>query len=174
MSFLGNSGAQLGGASQAAVGSGTASGGFGSGFNAAKVANALNAAGSIASGIGQRNAARENEKIQEQNQILALQATSDKLRERRRRIGKDFAKQKTQFLSSGVELEGSPLLVLEETIELGEQDLTAIRIAGGVQSETARLKGKAARTAGETALFSSLLTAGNTLLTKKQTTVKIK
>jgi len=142
----------------------------GSGFN---YGNLLNVAGTLASGFSQYRTAQENAEIQDNNLAISQQATADKLRDRRRRIGKDHAKQRVQFLASGVELEGSPLLVLEETLSLGEEDLNAIRISGGVQAENAKIKARSARSKGNAALYGSLFKAGNTLLTKKQTAVKI-
>jgi len=137
----------------------------------AGIGKALTVAGTLASGFSQYKTGKENEAIQKENEALARQATEDKLREKRRRITRDLGTQRSQFLSSGVELEGSPLLVLEETLRLGEEDLTAIKTTGTSQERQAKLRGRAARTKGRGALFGSLFKAGSTLLTKKATKI---
>jgi len=115
----------------------------------------LNVAGTLASGFSQFKTA-------EDNAALINQATSDKLREKNRKLDRRLAQQRVDVVSSGVELEGSPLLALEETLRIGEQDLDAIQKTGKGQERAQRTKGRGA-------LFGSLFKAGTTLLTKKPT-----
>ena len=117
--------------------------------------NALNIAGTLASGFSQFQTANENA-------ALSRQATNDKLREKNRKLDRTLANQRVLALTSGVDLEGSPLLALEETLRIGEQDLDAI-------SRTGKSRERAQRTKGRGALFGSLFKAGSTLLTKRPT-----
>lgn len=155
------------GASAAGAGASQAAGTSGG------IGNLLNVTGTLASGFSQFQTAQENEAIEHQNAIRSLQSTEDRVRETRRKTGKLHGKQVSQFLFSGVELEGSPLLVLEETLTLGEQDVQAIRDDGETKAKQSRLRAKSIRTKGRATLAGSLFKAGSTALTKKQTAISI-
>lgn len=75
-------------------------------------------------------------------------------------------KQKLAYLASGVSLEGSPLLVMEETRRKGQENVDEI-LAGGAASSAAagaegRISAQNAKSAGRAALMSGLTSAGNT------------
>lgn len=52
------------------------------------------------------------------------------------------------FLKSGVTLEGSPLLVLEETRREGAEEVAAIRAGGESRAKTLRAQGRSALIGG--------------------------
>ena len=63
--------------------------------------------------------------------------------------GKKFmAKQEMAYLSSGVMLEGSPLIVLRESAESLKDEIRSIEIAGREKAESFRRRGRAAFTEG--------------------------
>lgn len=76
-------------------------------------------------------------------------------------------RQKLAFLSSGVTLEGSPLLVMEETRRKGLDNIDEILKGGAAAQSTARLEGRIQadnlRASGRQAFSSGITTAGQTL-----------
>jgi hypothetical protein len=82
-------------------------------------------------------------------------------------VRKLLSSQKAAYGKSGVDLAGSPLLALQETVEQGELDALAIRYGGDVDAsrnrsaaEISRMEGKAARTSGYLQAGSTLLSGG--------------
>jgi len=88
----------------------------------------------------------------------------------RNRVAKVLASQRAAIAASGLDLEGSPLLVMEETAAEGELDALLIRHSGSVQEAQAlsqaaadRMAGRAAKARGATRAVSTLLTGVGTL-----------
>ena len=75
----------------------------------------------------------------ETNRITARQAELEG-----RNINDTIDAQKLAYLKSGVTLEGSPLLKLEETRRLGDENLAEINLAGKAQSEAQITEGRVA------------------------------
>lgn len=71
--------------------------------------------------------------------------------------------QKLAFLKSGVELEGSPLLVMEETRQQGEENVQEILMGGAAASQSALFSGQTQaanlRAQGRSAFTSGLTSA---------------
>ena len=63
-------------------------------------------------------------------------------------IHKFVSQQQSAYLNSGVTLEGSPLLVLEDTRKQGMAELQAIMQGANYQANTLRAQGRAEMTAG--------------------------
>ena len=104
------------------------------------------------------------------NDALAVKYQSEvDARNERKRIRRLMSTQRMLFGKAGVTLEGTPLLVMEETAREGEKEAQMIEYAGriGVRRQNARadifsMKGSQAKTAGTTG---AVLTAGKGLLT---------
>ncbi len=97
------------------------------------IGTAVAAGGEIYQGISEAQAAEE------QANIVGKQA-SESARERKRQIQRLASKQKVSFLKSGVSLEGTPIDILSETFNIGQQDINAILETGRSQ-QRALIKG---------------------------------
>lgn len=77
--------------------------------------------------------------------------------------------QKLAYMSSGVSLEGSPLLVMEQTRRTGQANIDEILAAGGSASAASmtegRVKADSLKSTGRQAFMSGLSNAGSTLFT---------
>lgn len=136
---------------------------------ASAVSGVIGALGAIQSANAQAAAAEYNAKIQERNAIIADQnrkqavqtaeiTAEDKRRDNRRIL----ASMRAAYGTSGLELAGSPLDVLEDTAVEQELDVQRIRYEGRARSREGaiqmlglredatlfRMEGKAAKTAG--------------------------
>ena len=116
---------------------------------------ALSGAGQIFTGIEQQKAAsREADEV--------IRQTEGEATRKRKALDKLSARQRTQFLKSGVTLEGSPLLVLEETRREGVAEIGDIRRAGVSQAQALTNQGRSAFFRG---LFGAVGTIGQGFLT---------
>lgn len=104
---------------------------------------------------GKYNAAMASRQADETRAVTQVE-------EQRQRIRAQAAlsAQRARIAASGVDLEGSPLLAMEEGAANAEYDALAIRYAGS--SQEARLRAQAAqdRWSGSRALFGSIIGAG--------------
>jgi len=116
---------------------------------------ALSGAGQIFTGVEQQKAAsREADEVIRQTEAEATR--------KRKSLAKLSAKQRTQILKSGITLEGSPLLVLEETRREGVAEIGDVRRAGIARSQALTNQGRAAFFRG---LFGGISTVSQGFLT---------
>jgi len=87
-------------------------------------------------------------------QALQMQAAKKDEMDRRRRV---LATQEARYAASGVEMEGTPLLVQAETIRESEENLRRIMLGGGYGISGARRAGEQAEKASYARMGSSLL-----------------
>jgi len=107
------------------------------------------------------------------NNALAIKYQADvDARNQRKRNMKLLAKQRMLFGKAGVTLEGTPLLVMEETAKEGEMEAQMIEYAGRIgatrqrsQADIFSMQGRQAATSGT---MNAALTAGKGLLTLAQ------
>ncbi len=117
---------------------------------------ALNVGGKIASGIAAKNAAEEEaERLEDQGELARLENEAEA-----ERVGKErekfIARQKLAFLKGGVTLEGSPLIILEESEEEAEKEVQAIIERGFALESFAQQQAASVSSAGTARLFGSL------------------
>lgn len=74
------------------------------------------------------------------------------------------AKQAMQFIGAGVEIVGTPLLVLRETMSRSGAEARSYETAGIAKRNLANRQADITRREGQAALVSSILTAGGALL----------
>lgn len=108
--------------------------------------SAISAISSVVGGIQQQSAAKDQAALARET-ALAQAAETGRVAgarafEETQEAERVRARQKVLFLKGGVDLEGSPLLVMEETRRTGEQNAEEIIKAGGA-------RGAAQITAGE-------------------------
>lgn len=123
----------------------------------------------VSSVIQQGQAAQQqaefNKQLAERNaRIIEDKAKFDEAR-KREQSKRLLSSQRAAFAKSGVELEGSPGFVIEETAALEELDAQAIRFGGKVSAQGQRLKGAQAELEGEQAKIASRIDLGTTILT---------
>lgn len=127
-------------------------------------ASAITSVASLAGGISaQRDAQRQAAQTQAQANEAAAEKTRVSEREARleqENIAETMRRQKVAYLASGVTLEGSPLLVMEETRRRGADNIDEI-LKGGRASQQAtlaegRLKAKQTKAAGRQAFVSGV------------------
>lgn len=154
---------------------------------ASAVSGVIGALGAIQSANAQAAAAEYNAKISERNSAIVDQnrkqavetseiAASDKRRENRRVL----ASMRAAYGTSGLELAGSPLDVLEDTAVEQELDTQRIRYEGRLRAREgaiqmlglredatlSRMEGKAAKTAGYIGAAGQLVGGVGTALTR--------
>lgn len=130
----------------------------------ALIAAAVAAAGTVYSGVQQKKAADTNAAISEQNAIAAQQKAAYDEQMHREGVKKLLSAQRALYGKSGVEMAGSPLLVMEDTAAQGELDALAIRYGGDVNAARNRSAANLSRMQGSTAMTASYFQAGSTLL----------
>lgn len=127
-------------------------------------ATALTAAGTAYTGIQQYQAGKASERAEKDAAAAAQQKAKFDEQAHRERVRKMISSQRAAYGGSGVDLEGSPLLVLEDTAGQGELDALAIRYGGSVDAAQHRAKGRIYGKQGTAALVSSGISAGSSLL----------
>lgn len=84
-----------------------------------------------------------NKQARKQAKIIEREA-EEKAEAHAKNVSRFEASQKVGFLKSGVTLEGSPMLVLEDTRREGAKEVEAIRRTGRAQAESLRDQGRVA------------------------------
>ena len=130
------------------------------------VATVASAGAQIAGGISAKKASDKQAEAERRQGILALQEAEEQA-ERERIEGDRFrARQKMMFIASGVDLAGSPLLVLEDTrIEIEKRVESILRRGRAEESffkqtaESTTARGKAALVQGLGGAFQTVTKA---------------
>lgn len=145
------------GASGAAAGGGMSAGAFSAG------ALGIGAVGSILSGLFGYMAGENAQAIYESRaRMIRSEAENDALRYEEQ-VGRFKATQKLSYLKAGVQLSGSPLDVLDETIRSGHERANAIRAEGASRALDAQMGGQQAATSGRNALVSGITGAARSV-----------
>jgi len=132
---------------------------------AATVAStAVAAYSSYQSGVAQRNAARYNASLMERQAAQAREAAKIRAENYRKAAAARLAKMRASIYSSGVDMAGSPLLVMMESEK--EAKLDELRVKYGGEIEASGLLGSAylERARGSQAMTEAWLGVGASLL----------
>ncbi len=127
-------------------------------------AAAVSAGGALYQGEQQRKAASENADIAERAALAEKNAAAYNEELHRERVRKILSTQRALYGKSGLDMSGSPLLVMEDTAAQGELDALAIRYGGDVAAAKERSIANLSRMQGSAAATSSYFSAGSTLL----------
>ncbi len=126
------------------------------------IGSGVQAGAQIYVGIEKQKAFELEASLQRQ-QARIVQRESFREAERVNRENVKFRKrQKLAFLKSGVSLEGSPLLVLEETQILGREEVRSILRSGVAQAGLITRKATITRGKGRAALISGIASGAST------------
>jgi len=122
----------------------------------------------IEQGESQKEWSEYNAAVAERDALAAQQSAEYDAEQKRKETEKLLGRQRALYGKAGVTLEGSPLLLMEETASEGELDALMIERegkirAGSYQSEAAlsRMKGSSAQKAGYYGAGSTLLTGAS-------------
>jgi len=136
------------------------------------------AAGSVYGGVQAKKAGDKQSRLAREQAAMSAAETMRQAERsavlERRNIDDVVDRQKLAYLASGVTLEGSPLLKMEETRRLGAENIEEIMKAGEAGSQAqlfeGRYRSQVARDSGRQALIGGLIGAaqyGSTALTRK-------
>lgn len=110
----------------------------------------------IATGVSQSRAAESEADLQEEQGRIAQQEARVSAERSAKEKRKFLARQKLAFIKNGVSLEGSPLLVLEETLTESQKEIDAIIKRGSAQQRLAGRRAEITRARGRRALLGSI------------------
>jgi hypothetical protein len=131
----------------------------------AAVASAvIGATGAVISADSQRKAANYNADRAEQNAKAAEEKAAYDERMHRESVRKILSAQRALYGDSGLSMEGSPLLVMEDSTKQAELDALAIRYGGDINAAQQRSSANLLRMQGANAQTAGYITAGTTLL----------
>lgn len=133
------------------------------GLETALIAAAVVSAGaSIAGGISADKASKKEANLLNDQASLAESESLAEANRRATEVRQFQRRQKLSFLKNGVTLEGSPLLVLDETLRSGQEEVDAIVRRGGAQAKYYRESAAQARNKGRAALIGGIGSAAST------------
>lgn len=124
----------------------------------------VSAVGTAVSADNSRRAANQNADAQEQAAIAAQRKADYDEARHRESVQKLLSAQRALYGKSGLEMSGSPLLVMEDTAAQGELDALAIRYGGSVSSAQQRSAANLSRMQAGAIQTASYFQAGSTLL----------
>ena len=131
----------------------------------------INVASQVFSGVAAKEeAVEEAERITDQGDLARAENEAEAERVEKER-SKFIARQKLAYLKGGVTLEGSPLIILEESEEEAEKEVQAIKARGIAQQSLAHQKAASTESSGSARLFGSL---GSAISTGVSGTVALK
>ncbi len=132
------------------------------------VSAAITIASTLASRAQAAGRANARSRALARNAAMVRQQAALEESESRRRTKQVLGRQRALFAKSGVKLEGTPLLVQQETATEGELDALAIRRSGDLREARLLNEARAARLQGRNALLSGVFRAGRTILTARR------
>lgn len=137
---------------------------------------AISVGGSILSGVSANSAAKEEAALQRRQAEIALAESKTAAVNEATNQTRAVQRQKLAYLSSGVALEGSPLIVLEDTRKAGQQQVDAILSRGSAQYELGMRQAEITKNKGRAALLGGILqgaaSAGKGYQSYQNTTLK--
>lgn len=132
-------------------------GGAGMDFNSfSMAAGGITAVGSIMTGLMGYFAGQNMQDVYESRARMLRRESEAEATRYEEQAGHFKATQKLAFLKSGVQLSGSPLDILDETIRVGHENASAIRASGAARALDAQMGGEQAAMAGRNALVSGV------------------
>ena len=134
---------------------------------------ALSIGGTLVQTAGAISKSRQEAKLAAENIRAIERQKQDDTKRRLRSSLKERGAARAKFAASGIDLSSdSPLLVLDEIIKVGEEDINAISAGAESEKRQQMIKQKAAISSGRNALLGGAFNVGGTLLSsriKKQT-----
>jgi len=123
----------------------------------------LAAGGSVIGGIQANKAAKEEASLQEEQARIASEEAKAEAQRRANEVRKFSRRQSLAFLKSGVTLEGSPLLILDETLREGQKEVKSVVERGDAQANLFNRRAAITRNQGRASLIGGVLGAAGSL-----------
>lgn len=124
----------------------------------------LSAGASIVGGISAQSAANREAKSLDDLASTSQNEAQAEARRRATEVRQFQRRQKLAFLKNGVTLEGSPLLVLDETLASGQEEVDAIMRRGTAQAKYYRESAAMTKNKGRAALIGGIGQAASTAI----------
>lgn len=131
------------------------------GLGFATAAFGLKAASSVFGGVSANKAAKREAELREQQGRLEFEEALEEADRVSTQVRKFRAEQSMAFIKSGVSLQGSPLLVTEETRQEGEKEVRSIRRRGRRQLDLSLQGANIVRSGGRAAFIEGIFGASN-------------
>ena len=125
----------------------------------------IGAVGSILTGLFGYMAGQNAQEVYRSRARMIRAEAENEAERYTEQVGRTKATQKVAFLKAGVQLTGSPLDILDETIRVGRENASAIRAGGAARALDAEFGGEQASTAGRNALVSGITGAAKSAAT---------
>ena len=125
---------------------------------------ALATGGQVFQGIQAKKQAKKQANLLRQRAALEKEAAEFDALQQERAFEKLMGRQRLAFAASGVELAGSQLLLLEETLRDKQETIDNIRRAGEARVGALTAQAKEVKRAGRNALIGSIMGATGTAL----------
>lgn len=127
---------------------------------------AIGAVGSLVQGAATANAAKYNAAVAERNRVTTLEQTYAEIDDRRIKQRQMIGQMRAAYGANGVEMTGSPMDVLSDTVEEMEYDNAKVRYQGKLkaqgfddQKKLFKMEAKSAKVASYFGAASSMLGA---------------
>ena len=124
----------------------------------------VSAYGAIKQGQAAQAAADYNAKVSKQNADIALQQADVQAEQQRRQAKLQLGQMRANYGASGLQLEGSPMEVLEDSARQAELDNLTIKYNGKLKAMGFNNDATLSQFEGENAKSNSYFQAGGTLL----------
>lgn len=125
----------------------------------------ISAGTAIAGGLSKRAAANKEAQALEGQANLAQQEAESDARIHATQVRKFAANQKSAYLKNGVTLDGSPLLVLEDTRQVGQEEVNSMMRSGAAKAQLLRDRAQIQRNEGRASLIGGFGDAASTIFT---------
>lgn len=126
------------------------------------ILSGLKAGSDITGGLLQLSTGKYAQDEYESQARLSIQESEAEIRNYKTEVETFKASQKSAYLKSGVKIEGTVLDVLDETVRVSQEKISAARASAASQARELRSKGLVARTSGRLAFMAGLTSAAET------------
>lgn len=123
------------------------------------VLGAMAVGGTLLAGYNAKQAARREASALEAQGLMLRDEYAKEAQNRANEVRKFKAKQKLAFLSNGVQITGTPQLVLDETTREGQDEVNALTKRGNAYADLAYRKAGIMRDEGRSAFIGSIFSA---------------
>jgi len=123
----------------------------------------LSAGASIYGGIAEKSAADDQAALLEEQARIQQEETGAEASRKGEQRRKFIAQQKVSFLANGIGLAGTGLVVLQDTYDQFEQEISAIKRSGSAQAKLLDRQAPITKKSGKAKLISGVIGGGTSI-----------
>jgi hypothetical protein len=123
----------------------------------------LSAGAQVFGAVSEKRAADDQAELIDQQAQIEQQETAAEAERKGEERRKFIAQQKVAFLANGIGLAGTPLVVLEDTFQQFEKEISSIKRSGRAKAGLLTKQADITRKTGKAKLISGVLGAGTTI-----------